>query len=75
MKKIYLKIFIGFIFFLWTVYFIQCLFDNNKKESFIPKITEIYRPYIRNIDQNYEKLINNYGPNVVMVKLKKWNIF
>ena len=74
MRKIYLKILIGIIILLWIIYFIQCYFIS-KKEPFIPKLNEIYRPYIRKCNQCYEHFVNNYGTNVVMTKLKKWNIF
>ena len=76
MKKIYLKILISIVSLLWIIYFIQCCFKTkDKKESFVPKIQSLYRPYVRNINQNYESFINNYGPEVVMTKMKKWNIY
>lgn len=71
-KKIYFKLFVSIIIILWIIYFIQTYFF---KEGFTPKINSTYRPYIRDITQKYESFINNYGPDVVMNKLKKWNIY
>ena len=47
----------------------------DKREPFVPRLKEFYRPCVRNMNQRYEHFMNNYGPNVVMVKLKKWNIY
>lgn len=71
MRKINIKILIGITILLWIVYFIQCYLNYAKKEPFIQKI---YRPYIREINKKYETFIDNYGPNVVHTKLKKWHI-
>jgi len=82
MRKIYLNIFIGIIVILWFIYFIQTytsiITSTQKKktnEGFTPKINSLYRQYVRNINQNYEEFVNNYGPNIIMNKIKKWNIF
>jgi len=75
MRKIYFKLFVGIIILLWIIYFIQTYLYIKKEEGFIPKINSFYRPYARNINQKYETFINNYGPNVIMNKLKKWNIY
>jgi hypothetical protein len=77
MRKIYLKILIGIVVLLWVIYFIQILnTDKNKdKEGFTPKIRELYRPYVRTFNQGYESFVNNYGPKVIMNKLRKWNIY
>jgi hypothetical protein len=76
MRKIYFKIFVGIVILLWVIYFIQTYTSLlNVNEGFTPKINSLYRPYIRNINQTYETFVNNYGPNVVMTKLKKWNIY
>jgi hypothetical protein len=74
MRKVYLKILIGFVALLWIIYFIQSYVDN-RREPFVPRLKEFYRPCVRNMNQRYEHFMNNYGPNVVMVKLKKWNIY
>lgn len=74
MQKIYLKILIGIIVLLWIIYFIQIYFVSSK-ESFTPKINSLCRPYIRTANQKYESFVNNYGPNVIITKLKKWNIY
>jgi hypothetical protein len=71
-RKIYLKILISIIIILWLIYFIQ---TYTNKESFVPRLKEIYRPYIRNMNQRYEQFVNNYGSNVIRTKLKKWNIY
>ena len=41
-----------------------------KNEGFTPKINSLYRPYVRNMNHNYETFMNNYGPNVIINKLK-----
>ena len=74
MKKIYLKLFIQIIILLWIIYFIKTYFFDTK-EPFTPKLNSLYRPYIRDANQKYESFMNNYGPNVIITKLKKWNIY
>jgi hypothetical protein len=71
-KHIYFNILITIIAILWIIYFIQSF---THIESFTPKIHSMYRPYIRSINQQYESFASDYGPNVVMNKLKKWNIY
>jgi dolichol kinase len=44
-------------------------------EGFTPKINAMYRPYVRDINNKYESFMNNYGPDVIMNKLKKWDIY
>jgi hypothetical protein len=44
-------------------------------ESFTPKINGMYRPYVRHINHHYEFFMNNYGPDVIINKLKKWGIY
>jgi hypothetical protein len=73
MRKMYLKILIGIIVFLWVIYFIQSF--ANKREQFTPKINSMYRPYIRTLNQTYENFVNNYGSNIIINKLKKWNVY
>jgi hypothetical protein len=46
-----------------------------KVEPFTPKINSMYRPYIRHANQKYEHFMNNYGPDVIMTKMRKWNIY
>ena len=72
MRTIYFKILVGIVVLLWVIYFIQS-FTNY--EGFTPRINSLYRPYIRNFNQGYESFVNNYGPKVIMNKLKKWNIY
>jgi len=74
MRKIYFKILVCLIIILWIILFIQS-FSNTKNEGFTPKINSIYRPYVRHFNQTYETFMNNYGPNVIITKLKKWNIY
>ena len=77
----YLKILIGIVVFLWIIYFIQMLIasknknKNKCKEGFTPRIRGIYRPYVRTMNRGFESFVNNYGPNVIMNKLRKWNIY
>lgn len=85
MRKIYLKILIGIVVLLWIIYFIQVLNTSNnknnnkdnkdKKEGFTSRIHSLYRPYIRTVNQGYESFVNNYGPNIIINKLRKWNIY
>lgn len=72
MRKIYLKILIGIVVLLWIIYFINSL---PHYEGFTPKIRGIYRPYMRHCNQLYENFVNNYGPKVILTKLRKWNIY
>jgi hypothetical protein len=44
-------------------------------ESFTPKINGMYRPYVRHINHHYESFMNNYGPDVIINKFKKWGIY
>jgi len=48
---------------------------NKWKEGFTPRIRGIYRPYVRTMNRGFESFVNNYGPNVIMNKLRKWNIY
>jgi hypothetical protein len=74
MRKIYFKLFVGIIVVLWIIYFLQTyIFSIN--EGFTPKVNSLYRPYVRNINQTYESFMNNYGPNVIITKLKKWDVY
>jgi hypothetical protein len=81
-KKIYFKLFVSIILVLWIIYFMQTSVipfriknAQKYKEGFTPKIHSMYRPYVRDIEQKYESFVNNYGSDVVMNKLKKWNIY
>jgi hypothetical protein len=77
MSKIYLKTLIGIVVLLWIIYFIQeyKYNYNTDKETFTPKINSMYRPYVRKINQTCEHFVNNYGPNIIANKLRKWNIY
>jgi hypothetical protein len=74
MHKIYFKIFVGIIVVLWIIYFLQT-YIFLISEGFTPKVNSLYRPYVRNMNQTYESFMNNYGPNVIINKLKKWDIY
>ena len=74
MRKIYFNIFVGIIVILWSIYFLQT-YTSILNEGFTPKINSLYRPYIRNMNQSYETFVSNYGPNVIINKLRKWNIY
>ena len=77
MRKIYFKNLMGVILasfaiiLLWIIYFT----DLKIKEGFTPKIREMYRPYVRTFNQGYQTFVNNYGPQVILCKLRKWNIY
>ena len=74
MLKPNFKILIGIIIILWVIYLIQ-RYSSNLNEGFTPQINSLYRPYVRKMNQHYETFVNNYGYNVIMYKLKKWNIY
>jgi hypothetical protein len=74
MRKIYFKIFVGIIIILWIIYFLQT-YTSIVNEGFTPKINSLCRPYIRHMNQSYETFVSNYGSNVIMNKLRKWNIY
>ena len=48
---------------------------EKEVEGFTPKINAMYRPYVRDINNKYESFMNNYGPDVIINKLKKWDIY
>ena len=73
MRNKYFNILVSIIVILWIIYFIQTYLIIN--EGFTPKINSFYRPYVRNIRNKYETFINNYGPNIIINKLRKWNIY
>ena len=58
---------------LWVIYFIQSF--AVKQEQFTPKINSMCRPYMRTLNQTYETFVNNYGSNVIINNLKKWNVY
>jgi hypothetical protein len=70
-KHIYFYILISIVILLWVIYFIK----YYSKEGFTPKINGTIRPYMRNIRNGYEHFTNNYGSNVIMTKLRKYNIY
>jgi hypothetical protein len=72
MTKVYLKVFVTIIFVLWVIYFMQTYLFV---EGFTPKINSMYRPYVRNINIKYENFVSNYGPDVIVNKLRKLNIY
>lgn len=74
MLKPNFKILIGIIIVLWAIYLIQS-YTLSLNEGFTPQINSLYRPYVRKMNQHYETFINNYGYQVIMNKLKKWNIY
>lgn len=73
MRKIYLKTLVTIIILLWAVYFIQSYFVKN--EGFTSQISSMYRPYIRTMNNHYETFVSNYGPKIIINKLRKWNIY
>ena len=48
---------------------------EKQVEGFTPKIHSMYRPYVRHVGQKYESFMNNYGPDVIINKFKKWDIY
>lgn len=79
MRKGYINILIGIVVLLWVNYLFESIYlssnCNGNCEGFTPRINGFCRPYIRNMRQTYESFISNYGPQVVVNKLKKWNIY
>jgi hypothetical protein len=73
MRKMYLKLLVGIIILLWIIYIVQSY--NTNVEPFTPKIKSMYRPYVRDMNQKYETFVSNYGPEAIVHKLKKMNIY
>ena len=44
-------------------------------EGFTPKIRQMYRPVIRNVNNKIETFMANYNMDILTNKLKKWNIY
>jgi hypothetical protein len=74
MRQKYLKVLVGLVVLVWTVYLIQA-YMMKKTEPFTPYIRGLYRPYIRQFNHHYDRLKNNYGFDVIWTKLRKWNIW
>ena len=74
MYKPYFNIIIGIISILFIIYFIQS-FICISNEGFTSQINSLYRPYIRNINQNYDTFVSNYGTDTIIHKLKKFHIY
>lgn len=69
----YLYLLISLVITLWIIYLFvdtDTDTDTEKKEPFTSRI----RPHIRTVNKLYEGFIDNYGVNVIMTKLRKWNI-
>jgi hypothetical protein len=49
----------------------RCPDCPNNQEGF----TSGLRPYIRNINQQYDSLVSNYGVSALAHKFQKWNIY
>ena len=47
----------------------------DKYENFTPKINGFCRPHIRNIRITFENFTDTYGPDFIVNKLKKLNIY
>jgi hypothetical protein len=76
-KKHYNLLFYFFVSLL-VVYLIKQLIIlkiTHEYEPFTPKINSMYRPYVRHVNKYYETFINNYGGEIILNKLKKWNIY
>lgn len=74
MRQIYLKVLVGLVILVWSVYLIQ-EYIIKRPEPFTPHIRGIYRPYIRHFNHHYDRLMDNYGFEVIWTKLRKWNIW
>ena len=55
MTKIYFKILISIVIFLWIFYFFQHYY---KVETFTPRINSIYNPTVRKVNKMYENFMN-----------------
>jgi hypothetical protein len=73
MRKMYFKLLVGLIIILWVIYYIQS-YKPVLDEGFTSKINALYRPYVRHINKRYETFMNKYGSNLIIHKLKRWNI-
>jgi hypothetical protein len=72
MRNVYSKILIGIVILLWIIYFIQY---SVLTETFTPRLRGIYRPYVRKIHNHYDTFVSNFGSNVIMNKLRKYDIY
>lgn len=76
MRISYLKIIICLVVIVWIVYLIQEYTQKQKQknitENFTSHIHAMYRPYVRHINKRYEYFVNEYGPQVIWLKLRKW---
>jgi hypothetical protein len=76
MLKVYFKILIGILSVTFAIILLWIVIQDLKiKEGFTPKIHAMYRPYVRTLNQGYQTFANNYGPQVILYKLRKWNIY
>lgn len=80
MKEMYVKllgIFMSFIVIVLIYHYIRniLLKKLTTKESFTPKIREMYRPLLRNVNNNIETFSLNYNKDRLITILRKWNIY
>jgi hypothetical protein len=66
----------SYIIILLCLVIIFILIRNTKTpETFTPRLRSIYRPYIRHFNTKYDNFINQYGPQFIWNKVRKWNIY
>lgn len=78
-NKTYFFIFVIGLAILFVIialsYKMNNTYKTKSKEGFVTRLHQIYRPYVRHFNVNYESFINNYGPAVIFTKLRKWNVY
>jgi len=67
-----------YVILIILVIILTLRFINNSeiiKESFTPRIRQIYRPYIRQVNNKVESFVSYYNWETLKNKLKKMGIY
>ena len=77
-KNINTRIIISvYLLIVFSVIYYFFLYNNveGNVEGFTPYLRGIYRPHIRNIRLKYNNILDLYGPEFIITKLKRWNLY
>ena len=72
--NIYIKVLSIILSFIVVIISYKIIYSKIT-EGFTPKIRQMYRPVIRNVNNKIETFMSNYNVNLLTNKLKKWNIY
>ena len=65
-----------YLFLFFTLVWLVVLFTiQHRKESFTPRINQLYRPYFRHVRKYYESFTTYFSKDSIMNKLRKLNIY